>query len=145
MQPMLRVPTLASVELPPTEQASFRWTHDGPNTKMRSLGSRPSCKPMLRPTVGRVESECCSGRKHRVAVPCAYDGLLLPYSGSSRVAPILPLRWCLPSLWRAGTFRPRSLLACLASLGLLVIPAQASEADAIALSANIQAQHLPFG
>jgi hypothetical protein len=59
--------------------------------------------------------------------------------------PILPLRWCLPSLWRAGTFRPRSLLACLASLGLLGIPAQASEADAIALSANIQARHLPFG
>jgi hypothetical protein len=52
------------------------------------------------------------------------------------------LRRCLSGLWPTGTFLPCSLFA---SIGVLLVPAQASEADAITLSANIQAKHLPFG
>jgi uncharacterized protein (TIGR03437 family) len=38
-----------------------------------------------------------------------------------------------------------SALRALALVGLLSCPAQAAEADALAISANIQARHLPFG
>src|SRR4051812_43116175 len=39
----------------------------------------------------------------------------------------------------------RATLACVATLLLWISTAQASEADALAISANIQARHLPFG
>jgi hypothetical protein len=52
------------------------------------------------------------------------------------------LRRCLSGLRPTGTFLPCSLFA---SIVVLLVPAQASEADAITLSANIQAKHLPFG